>query len=66
MDVFDFSEIVLKEGFKCDYEPTYCSTHGAFAYAIFPTNDFEKCDKKPALHQQFCNTKNGTEVQIQL
>ena len=59
---FFFLEISLKEGIKCDYEPNYCKRHGAIAFAIFPTNIFGKCDKKPTLHREFCQAKKDSPV----
>ena len=50
--------MVLKEGLKCDYTPTYCSKHGALGYAMFPTNSLGKCDKQPNLDSQFCQKKD--------
>ena len=56
---------LLKEGLKCDYEPTYCKDHGAIAYAIFPTNDDGKCNKKPILDKEFCEYGfNGTNPAV--
>ena len=56
---------LLKEGLKCDYEPTYCKNHGAIAYAIFPTNDDGKCNKKPILDKEFCKQGfNGTNPAV--
>ena len=56
---------LLKEGLKCDYEPTYCKNHGAIAYAIFPTNDDGKCNKKPILDKEFCKHGfNGTNPAV--
>ena len=55
---------MLKEGLKCNYEPTYCLRHGAVAYAIFPTNAFGKCDKKPTLDREFCETKDNSTMKM--
>ena len=62
LTIFSYSEVILKEGFKCEYEPTYCKKHGALAYAIFPTNAFGRCDKKPTLHREFCEPKDDLQV----
>jgi hypothetical protein len=63
---FSIPEVtLLKEGLNCDYEPTYCKDHGALAYAIFPTNDYGKCNKKPLLDKEFCQQGfNGTNPAI--
>ena len=58
LTIFSYSEVISKEGVKCEYEPAYCKKHGALAYAIFPTNAFGRCDKKPTLHRQFCEPKD--------
>ena len=60
--IFSNSEVILKEGLKCEYEPTYCKKHGALAYAIFPTNAFGRCEKKPTLHREFCEPKDDLQV----
>ena len=62
LTIFFYSEVILKEGFKCEYEPTYCKKHGALAYAIFPTNAFGRCEKKPTLHREFCQPKDDLQV----
>ena len=60
--IFSHSRSLLKEGLKCDYEPTYCKKHVALAFAIFPTNAFGRCDKKPTLHREFCEPKDDLQV----
>ena len=63
LTIFSYSEVIqLKEGLKCGYEPDYCKKHGALAYAIFPTNAFGRCDKKPTLHREFCEPKDDPQV----
>ena len=63
---FSIPEVtLLKEGLKCDYEPTYCKDHGAIAYATFPTNDDGKCNKKPIMDKDFCEQSfNGTNPAV--
>ena len=62
LTIFFYSEVILKEGFKCEYEPTYCKKHGALAYAIFPANAFGRCDKTPTLHRKFCEPGDDLKV----
>ena len=59
-----FVDIILKEGLSCDYMPSYCLKHEALAYAVFPTNAFGKCDKKPTLHREFCQQKDDSSSEV--
>ncbi len=62
LEKYQDNGVALKQGLKCNYEPSFCFDHGAIAFAVFPANDKGFCDKQPLLEAEFCQTEGEEET----